>query len=923
MPQPGIPHRTVFAQHPLATLALSFAVGIITARFVASSLLVFMSCAGVCSILVVYTFAKRKHSVASIFLLLAFLFLGGTLAIVEKRSVASNRIRKLYDEGIVASGDPVEVTGVLDCAPEPAPDGFYLTLNVEKIRIKNEERSASGAVSLFASMRDKEIQADYESLELRYGARVSVMTALRRSDSFRNPGVSSFKDFLEQRGLDATGTIKSPLLIERLDDERVFLPLAWLYEWRQSLLSSIDRRFSPDTAGVLAAAMLGNRYQLSRGTAERFREGGTFHVLVISGLHISFIGVIVLLIARRVTKKQSWQFTFTVLVLWSYTLAVGAEASVVRAALMFSVVALAPVLQRRSSSLNALGGAGLALLVWRPSDLFDPSFQLTFLSVVAIVAVAWPLLSRLQEVGVWRPTHETPSPPVCARWWRVLGELLYWSERAWQDEMKDSPWRCRLFKSRHATRLEKLHLQRLTRYVVGVVVVSTSVQLVLLPFLILYFHRVSFASLFLNIIVGVLMALLSVCALAALVVSEISNSLGTSLVSLTEAINWLMVHSVDPFETMRLASIRLPEYSGWPSIVYGLYYVPLVTLTVKLARWKPVRHPSGMEKRERFSAFSVTRVAAFAFMIGVIIVVWHPRSAPAADSKLHVDFLDVGQGDAALVTMPDGTTVLIDGGGQPSFDNSRRYEDEGEAAEPFQRDRRSVGEAVVSEYLWWRGLDHVDYIVATHADADHIDGLNAIARNFGVRCAMIAREPSRDPEYSRFAATLRDVGVPAGIIARGDSLRFGSVTLDVLWPVHLADANAPSLNNDSIVLRMRFGERVFLLTGDIEKGAEAALTRDSDELKCDVLKVAHHGSRSSSIDRFVSATRPSLAVISVGLSSAYGHPHKEVVERWRASGAEVLTTGQSGMISVSTDGRDLKVNTYVTNPDLKEINQQP
>jgi competence protein ComEC len=438
---------------------------------------------------------------------------------------------------------------------------------------------------------------------------------------------------------------------------------------------------------------------------------------------------------------------------------------------------------------------------------------------------------------------------------------------------------------------------------------------VLLPFLILYFHRVSFASLFLNIIVGVLMALLSFCALAALVVSEISNSLGASLVSLTEAINWLMVHSVDPFETMRLASIRLPEYSGWPSIVYGLYYVPLVTLTVKLARWKPVRHPSGIEKRERFSAFSVTRMAAFAFMIGVIIVVWHPRSAPAADSKLHVDFLDVGQGDAALVTMPDGTTVLIDGGGQPSFDNSRRYGDEDETAEPFQRDRRSIGEAVVSEYLWWRGLDHVDYIVATHADADHIDGLNAIARNFRVRCAFIAREPSRDPEYSRFAATLRDMGVPAEIIARGDSLRFGSVTLDVLWPVHLSDPNAPSRNNDSIVLRMRFGERAFLLTGDIEKGAEAALTSDSDELKCDVLKVAHHGSRSSSIDSFVNATRPSLAVISVGLSSAYGHPHKEVVERWRASGAEVLTTGQSGMISVSTDGRDLRTESFEPKPN--------
>ena len=910
MPHPAIPHRTVFARHPLAALALSFALGIIFGRFIFSSLLVLLSCAGVCSIFAVYFFASGKQGTATFILGLAFLCLGTTLVLIEKKSVAADRVRRVYDEGVIASGDPVELTGVLECAPEPAPDGFYLTLKVEKIRIKNEERRASGVVSLFASVRDKEIRADYEALELRYGARVSVMTALRRLDNFRNPGVSSFKEFLEQRGIDATGTIKSPLLIERLDDERVFLPLAWLYEWRQILLSSIDRKFSPETAGVLGASLLGNRYRLSQGAAERFREGGTFHVLVISGLHISFIGLIVLLIMRRLTSRREWQFAFTVVVLWSYTLAVGAEASVVRAALMFSVVALAPVLRRRSSSLNALGGAGLALLVWRPSDLFDPSFQLTFLSVVAIVALAWPLLSRLQEVGIWRPTQETPSPPACARWWRVLGELLYWSEREWQEEMKDSPWRCRLFKSRHASRLEKLHLQRLIRYVVSVVLVSTAVQLALLPFLVLYFHRVSFASLLLNITVGILMALLSFCALAALVVSEISNSLATSLVALTEAINWLMVHSVDPFERMRLASVRLPEYTGWVSAVYGMYYIPLIVLTVKLALWRPVRHPSAMEKRKPFAALSVTRVAAIGLMISVIIVVWHPRSAHKPDSRLHVDFLDVGQGDAALVTMPDGTTVLVDGGGQPSFDNSKHNGGEDQAAEPFERDRRSIGEAVVSEYLWWRGLDQVDYIVATHADADHMDGLNAVARNFKVRSALIAREPSRDSEYSRFASTLRGAEVPVHVIARGDTLRFGAVTLDVLWPVRLADANAPSRNDDSIVLRLRFGDRTFLLTGDIEKRAEAILTNASDDLKCDVLKVAHHGSRSSSIDRFVNATRPSLAVISVGLSSAYGHPHKEVIERWRASGAEVLTTGQRGMISVSTDGRDFTIETF-------------
>ncbi|HJU53183.1 MAG TPA: hypothetical protein VJ715_01380, partial [Pyrinomonadaceae bacterium] len=141
--------------------------------------------------------------------------------------------------------------------------------------------------------------------------------------------------------------------------------------------------------------------------------------------------------------------------------------------------------------------------------------------------------------------------------------------------------------------------------------------------------------------------------------------------------------------------------------------------------------------------------------------------------------------------------------------------------------------------------------------------------------------------------------------------RFGAVEADVLWPTRAQDSSEPSGNNDSLVLRLRYGQRTFLLTGDIERQAEAALVNDPAELRSDVVKVAHHGSKTSSMEAFVKATHPSYAVISVGLDSVFGHPHQEVVERWRASGAQVLTTGQRGTITISTDGTDLKVETLV------------
>jgi competence protein ComEC len=905
------PHQPAFLPYPLAVLAASFALGILVARFTSLPFKSLLICSAACSLATVYNYAKGRVVSAGLLLALSFCSMGATLMLLEKESAAAGRVQRLYDDGTIKSGEPVEVTGFLERAPEAAPDGFYLTLNVEKLRFKDEERALSGHLSLFAPVRDRGAQAEYEMLELRYGARVRVMTELHRTDNFRNPGVSPLTEYLERRNLDATGTIKSPQLAERLDDERVFLPLAWLYEWRQRVLDEIDGKFSMETGGVLKAALLGNRYQLSRDTAERFREGGTFHVLVISGLHISFIGGIILFVMRRVTKRRVWQFAVSVAFLWAYTFAVGAEVSVVRAALMFTLVALAPVVHRRARSLNALGGATLLLLIWRPLDLFDPSFQLTFLSVLAIIVISWPLIERLRDVGVWRPTMETPYPPACPRPLRLLGESLFWSERDWRREMQRSNYSYKLFKTPLAARLENLRLQRVLRYAFSAIIVSASVQLMLLPLLVLYFHRLSFASLILNIVVGTLMAGLALVALAALLVSQLSTWLAAPLFKISEGLSWLMIHSVDPFASASVASVRLPEYTGWPSLIYVLYYAPLVVLAVALARWNPFARTLDVKDEQKSRLLIRPKPAAIALAVMLTLIVIHPFSAGRPEGRLRIDFLDVGQGDAALVTMPDGTTLLIDAGGRPKFDYARRSKIEAEGAETFERDTRSIGEAVVSEYLWWRGLDRVDYLLATHADADHMDGLNDVARNFHVRAAFVARAPSSDAEFAQFAVAAQRYDVPMRLIGRGDVLRFGEVKAEVLWPTRSKNLKEPSGNDDSIVLRLRFGSRVFLLTGDIEKAAETALTDGEGNLRCDVVKVAHHGSKTSSTEAFIKATQPAYAIIPVGLTSIFGHPHKEVLERWRATGAQILTTGQRGTITISTDGNDLKVETFV------------
>ena len=906
------PHKAPLNPYPLALLSASLAAGILLARLGAPPLAASLLISATLSLLAVFAFARRRYGVATLFVIVAFASAGATLFVVEHESIAANRLRRWYEEGRIASGEPVELTGVVERAPELTPDGFHLSLRVESLRFKGEESAASGRALLYAPTQDARVRAEYEALELRRGARARVMTALRREDELRNPGVASFVEFLDRRGFDASGAIASPLLIERLDDERIFLPLFWLEEWRAMLLAEMERQFSADTSSVLKAALLGNRHYLSRPTAERFREGGTFHVLVISGLHISFVGGLAWLIAGRLTRRRAWQYAASVTFLWAYTFAVGAGGPVVRAALMFSLIALAPVLNRPATALNALGGAALALLLWRPADLFDPSFQLTFLSVLVIVTLAWPLWMKLKEIGEWRPSRVTPSPPVCLRSVRIISEALFWSEREWQREMQRSIYDCKLFKTPWAIRLERYGAQRLLRYACGAVVVSASVQFGMLPALVLYFHRLSLAAIALNIVVGALMATLALLSLMALVLAQVSELLSLPFIWLAEQSNWLMTHSVDPLAAIGLAQWRLPEYSGWAAGIYALYYAPLILLAISLARWQPLR--LAVEKRQAESAATHQwlpgwRGVALAQLLLLVVIVAHPMSAGRLDGRLRVDFLDVGQGDAALITMPDGTTLLIDAGGRLRYDTAREGA-EG-ASEPFVRDTRSIGEGVVAEYLWYRGLARVDYLLATHADADHMEGLSDIARNFSVRAVLIARAPRREPEFARFAATVREQRIPLYLLGRGDRLRFGDVTAEILWPVRSAPGEVAGWGNEaSLVLSLRFGDRTFLFTGDIERVAEAALARAPEALRADAVKVAHHGSRTSSSAAFVAAARPTYAIIPVGRQSPFGHPHESVLARWRAAGAQVLITGQHGMITLSTDGRDLRLETY-------------
>jgi competence protein ComEC len=901
--------RFPFVPHPVASLAIAFIIGLGLAEVAHLNVAVVTSACLLAGVIAIFLLSSGRLLLATSMVLIGFMAAGVADLELEKSSQSQNRLKTFYDSQHLTADDPVVLEGVLDREPEQTPDGEYVQLSVDSIRIGTITNAVRGKVGLWSSFRSPDDLARMYVLELRYGARIRVATRLDRGDRFRNAGVTPYKDVLDREGIDATGSIKSPILVERLDDERVFLPLAYIYEWRRLLISRIHLLFSEGTAGTLSAVMFGNGRGLSSDAAARFREGGTFHLLVISGFHVTFLALILNAFGGLLTSRRASRFVIVSILLWAYVLAVGAGPPVVRAAFVFTLISFGGLFERSATPLNSMGAAALAILVWSPEKVFDPSLHLTFVSILAIELIAAPVIRNAEAIGKWRPSASAPFPPACGASIRKLSEILFWSEKDWKKELRGSSFTYKLVKSPLAARLERMHLQKPLRYIVSAIIVSLAVGIALLPLQVVYFHRVSIASLVLNVVIGLVMALMCASALLAVVLSGTTEHIRAVLVHVTEAFNWLMLHLIDPFRSIHLASYRIPSYSGVGKLVYIAFAIMLGCTVVLLVRWQPLSRPSAFVPSVRRRA--LTAAPAMMAAICAVTIVIHPFAGDRAPGRLRIDFIDVGQGDSALLTMPDGTTFLVDGGGRPGGRNRNIPNANTENEEDFESDRRSIGEAVVSQFLWERGFDSIDYVLATHGDADHIDGLNDVIRNFSVKGAFVARYPSRNREFIHFAANAKSLGIPVQLIGAGDELRFAGVSLQVLSPDRTDDVDAPYANNDSIALRVSYNLRSVLLTGDIERPAEERLLSRNTDLTCDVIKVAHHGSDTSSIDDFVRATKAKYAVVSVGLRSPFGHPKQDVVDRWQQAGADVLITGKCGTITFETDGSELKLWTYV------------
>jgi competence protein ComEC len=907
--------RLIPREQPLVFPALAFISGLWLASELPLSPQIWFATAASLWLVALVCLLRRQGHILTALLLAGACACGGTLWELDQASVSESRIRKLFARGSLSAEEPVEVWGTLKLAPELAPDRIYLSLAVERVASARQERVASGMVWLSVRFTDAQARREYDALGLDYGTRVRAWAYLTAARGFRNPGAPDFDEFLERRGYDAAGLIKSPLLIEPLGAGESNALLRFLYRWRARALAAILRSFTQPTAGILAAALLGNQHFLSRETAETFRASGAFHLLIISGLHVALIAGLIFRLTRRWARHRLLRGASVVAPLWGYALMVGAQPAIRRAVVMITVVLGAHLVFRLAVGANTLAAAALALLIWQPGDLHSPGLQLSFLAVLLIVTGTVPLYHRLKSIGEWQPTEATPYPPRAPAWVKWCAEALFWDDAAFRREMERAPIRYRLEKARAARWLSRrffrsrLAAQPAVRWVMLTWLTTVCVQVGLLPLMILYFRRVAVIAPLTNVIESALVFALMIAGAAYLLLYAVSAAVALKLAWIVNACGWLTAHAADPLLDWRGASLRVPHGGSGLARLYALYFVLVLLALLALSEWNPLQLARAASSRLKLARRTLTGLTLVALGLLCVLLIWHPFTHDYERGRLSVTFLDVGQGDAAVVSFPRGALMLVDSGGRILY----RAEDEmAEDTEAFVEDHLSIGEVAVASYLWQRGIKRLDLIAATHGHADHMEGFADIIRGFDIGAALTGASSNGDDQLAVFRKTVAGARVPLRTLQRGERLELDGVRLEVLAPFPEARAAPRSSNNDSLVLRLSYGARAFLLTGDIEREAEARLVAAGDELRADVLKVAHHGSRTSSTAEFLARAAPRYAVISAASPSPFGHPHAEALDRLRQTGARILQTSACGAITISTDGRDLRVATSVT-----------
>jgi competence protein ComEC len=656
-----------------------------------------------------------------------------------------------------------------------------------------------------------------------YGERLRFPIKLHPPRNFRNPGAFDHQQYLADQGIVALGSVKTER-VELLTGFSGNPAELWRTRIHRSIIEKVHSLWGPAQAGLVDAMVIGEDAFISRDLRVDFQRSGTYHVLVVSGMNVGILAFVTCWVLRRLWVSDLVASLVTLLLAIAYALLTDVGAPIWRATLMLALYLGARLLHREKSMLNAIGAAGLGLLVVNPQVLFGPSFQLTFLCVLLIVAVGVPILER-----TFQPYHRG---------------LMYLASTRYDVSLSPTVAQFRLDLRMVAGRLEHFigaHLPlpamagalRIGFAGFEILIISAVMQVGLALPMAYYFHRATVVGLPANMLVVPLTGVLMATAILAVAAGYVSIALAKIPALIAAAALRAISGTVQEFGGWRVADTRVAT----PEFAIVLLAMGALVLAMVLARRRLLLAAAGL----------------LALTVSALWVCIVPPTPQFRHGVLEMTAIDVGQGDSILLVSPQGKTLLVDAGGLPQWMHL-----------DFD-----IGEDVVSPYLWSRGVHRLDAVAITHAHSDHIGGMAAVMANFRPRELWLGVE-ARSPELQKLLADAKDLGITVVHCKAGDNIDLGGSTVRILAPGANRDSNTLGRNDDSVVMKISFGQTSRAAGGRCGKTgrttgcSRAAAGRSSQgcsSWQCDVHNTGTVGCRSSAVrgDLFGSAEclRPS------------------------------------------------------------------
>ena len=746
--------------------------------------------------------------------------------------------------------------------PEALATRVRFQLEVESIRSGWAQpddagfRPMSGKVLVYAYPPDTMV-LERERPYFRYGDRLQLTGRLQQPQPFND---FDYPAYLESLGIYAVLWPREVVWLEPEAGAGLGTSLrAGIYDVRRRLARSLTAALPPEPAALAQALLLGQRGQLTDAVIDNFRQTGTSHLLAISGLHLGILLAMTLGLLQRLLGRRSLRaVALTLALIWLYVLLSGAPASVVRAAIMGSVYLAAGALGRpRESLLPSLALSALAMTALQPDVVTRISFQLSF-AAMAGIALVLP----------WQAAAAARAAAAVSR--------RYGNERTWAA-------------------LAGVALG----WLVSGSLVSLAATLATFPLVAVNFNHLPLLGIPATLLATPLLPFALAGGLAAALAGLVHPTLGQAVGLLAAVPLTALLELTARFPGWALSGAWVDYRLAW--VWYGLLLTALLLerwlrSSTRWGKWfsssgsqgtVPDGIDSYAEGRRRAAPYLALAGAGLFAAGAVIYLLSGALGGPGG--RLHVYFFDVGQGDSFLIVTPGGRQALVDGGA----------------------DVNGAARAIADRLPPWdRSLD---LVAATHFDADHSRGLLPVLDNYRVKMVAAGLPDPQSALFTQWQQAASGNGHNVIYLRAGQSIHLDEgITLETLHPPAAPRRGAAwDSNNNSLVLRLTYGEISFLLTGDIEAEAERYLIRTAPTLQADILKAGHHGSNSSTTAPFLRAVNPRWAVISAGPDNQYGHPHPETLARLaEAVGEEgIFSTARQGTIKFSTDGQRLWVET--------------